>query len=92
VDRSFVEALPSNERSTAIITAIVRMAQALSLEVIAEGVETASQIDALRGLHCDLAQGFYFHRPLSPEGVSELLGAQRSPLTERAAPVTALKP
>jgi diguanylate cyclase (GGDEF)-like protein/PAS domain S-box-containing protein len=92
VDRSFVEALPSNDRSTAIITAIVRMAQALSLEVIAEGVETASQIDALRALHCDLAQGFYFHRPLPAEGVSELLAAQRPALAAGAAPVTALKP
>jgi diguanylate cyclase (GGDEF)-like protein/PAS domain S-box-containing protein len=78
VDRSFVEALGSDSRSTAITTAIVRMAQALSIDVIAEGVETASQVDALRGLRCELAQGFYFHRPLKAHAISELLGPRRS--------------
>jgi diguanylate cyclase (GGDEF)-like protein/PAS domain S-box-containing protein len=73
VDRSFVEALGSEERSTAITTAIVRMAQALSVEVIAEGVETERQLEALRSLQCELAQGFHFFRPLSAEAVTELL-------------------
>jgi diguanylate cyclase (GGDEF)-like protein/PAS domain S-box-containing protein len=85
VDRSFVEALGSDSRSTAITTAIVRMAQALSIEVIAEGVETASQVDALRGLGCELAQGFYFHRPLTAQAISELLAAGRSGRATRAA-------
>jgi diguanylate cyclase (GGDEF)-like protein/PAS domain S-box-containing protein len=74
VDRSFVGALGSNERTTAITTAIVRMAQALSIEVIAEGVEERRQVEALRALGCELAQGFYFHRPLTAEGLSRLLG------------------
>jgi diguanylate cyclase (GGDEF)-like protein/PAS domain S-box-containing protein len=73
VDRSFVEKLGSNQRSTAITTAIVRMAQALALEVIAEGVETAAQLRALRDLRCELGQGFLFHRALEAEAVSELL-------------------
>ncbi len=73
VDRSFVQALGLDERSTAITTAIVRMAQALSIEVTAEGVETERQLEALKELRCELAQGFYFHRPLSAQAVSELL-------------------
>jgi diguanylate cyclase (GGDEF)-like protein/PAS domain S-box-containing protein len=73
VDRSFVEKLGINQRSTAITTAIVRMAQALALEVIAEGVETPAQLRALRDLRCELAQGFLFHRPLPAEAISELL-------------------
>ena len=77
VDRSFVRTLGRNERSTAITTAIVRMAQALSLEVIAEGVETGEQLQALCALRCELAQGFYFHRPLSAAAVSEMLEAER---------------
>jgi diguanylate cyclase (GGDEF)-like protein/PAS domain S-box-containing protein len=84
VDRSFVEALGSDSRSTAITTAIVRMAQALSIDVIAEGVETASQVDALRGLRCELAQGFYFHRPLTAQAISELLSPRRSGRASRA--------
>jgi len=73
VDRSFVHALADNARSTAITTGIVRMAQALAIEVIAEGVETERQLAALRRLGCELAQGFYFHRPLPADGMSQLL-------------------
>jgi diguanylate cyclase (GGDEF)-like protein/PAS domain S-box-containing protein len=76
VDQSFVRALGTDERSTAITTAIVRMAQALSLEVIAEGIEAAHQLRALRVLRCELGQGYLFHRPLSAEAVSELLVAE----------------
>jgi diguanylate cyclase (GGDEF)-like protein/PAS domain S-box-containing protein len=73
VDRSFVRTLGEDQRSRAIITAIVRMAQALDIEVTAEGVETTMQLEALRALECQLAQGFHFHRPLPPEAVSRLL-------------------
>jgi EAL domain-containing protein (putative c-di-GMP-specific phosphodiesterase class I) len=75
VDRSFVEALGSDRRSTAITTAIVRMAQALSVDVIAEGVQTEHQLAALRDLQCELAQGFFLHQPLSAQAISELLAA-----------------
>ncbi len=77
VDRTFVAALGVNERSTAITTAVVRMAQALSLEVIAEGVETEDQASELREIGCELAQGFLFHRPADVEYVSSLLAAER---------------
>jgi diguanylate cyclase (GGDEF)-like protein/PAS domain S-box-containing protein len=73
VDQSFVRSLGTDERSTAITTAIVRMAQALSLEVIAEGVEAAHQLRALRALRCELGQGFLFHEALTAEAVVELL-------------------
>jgi diguanylate cyclase (GGDEF)-like protein/PAS domain S-box-containing protein len=78
VDGSFVRRLGSNVRSTAITTAIVKMAHALTLEVIAEGVETGRQINALVDLRCELAQGFYFHKPLAPETVSELLREEQA--------------
>jgi diguanylate cyclase (GGDEF)-like protein/PAS domain S-box-containing protein len=76
IDRSFVEALGANKRSTAITTAIVRMAQALSIEVIAEGIENERQVAALRGLRCELGQGFHFHKPLAARDVSALLARQ----------------
>ncbi|MHB1469535.1 MAG: sensor domain-containing protein, partial [Solirubrobacteraceae bacterium] len=76
IDRSFVESLGDDGRSTAITTAIVRMAQALSVEVIAEGVESPFQAETLRALRCDLAQGFHFHRPLAPEAISKLLDGE----------------
>jgi diguanylate cyclase (GGDEF)-like protein/PAS domain S-box-containing protein len=84
VDRSFVDTLGTSARSTAITTAIVRMAQALSIEVIAEGVENEDQLELVRGLGCELAQGFHLHRPLPPEQVSALIAAQREDRGQRA--------
>jgi diguanylate cyclase (GGDEF)-like protein/PAS domain S-box-containing protein len=75
VDRSFVQALISDPRSMAIATAIIGMANALSIEVVGEGVENLPQAQALRGLQCSLAQGFYFHRPLAPQAIGELLSS-----------------
>ncbi len=89
VDRSFVTALGSDERSTAIVSAIVNMAHALSVEVTAEGVETELQAGALRGLRCELAQGYHFHRPVTAAAVSKLLDGQRrarAPRTPRDPP------
>jgi len=76
VDRSFVDALGRDNRSGAITTAVVRMAHALSVQVTAEGVETEGQLRALRALDCELAQGFYFHRPLEVDEISKLLGIE----------------
>ena len=68
VDRSFVDGLGTERRDTAITEAIVAMSHALSLEVIAEGVETALQANELVRLGCDFAQGFYFSRPVPRRG------------------------
>jgi diguanylate cyclase (GGDEF)-like protein/PAS domain S-box-containing protein len=73
IDRSFVQRLGVSERSTAIVTAIVRMAEALSIEVTAEGAETERQIEQLQRLGCHRAQGFHFARSLTAAGIAELL-------------------
>jgi diguanylate cyclase (GGDEF)-like protein/PAS domain S-box-containing protein len=73
VDRSFVDGLGIESRDTAITEAIIAMSKALSLNVIAEGVETDRQADELRRLGCDLAQGFLFSPPLPADGVITLL-------------------
>jgi diguanylate cyclase (GGDEF)-like protein/PAS domain S-box-containing protein len=88
VDRSFVDELGSSARSTAITTAIVRMAQALSIEVVAEGVETQGQLDTVRDLGCELAQGFYFHRPLEASAISALLSVPAARPKHRPAGVS----
>jgi diguanylate cyclase (GGDEF)-like protein len=67
VDRSFVRGLGTDERATRLTASIVRMAKAMDLEVVAEGVETALQLEVLQTLGCDQAQGFLFDRPLAPE-------------------------
>jgi EAL domain-containing protein (putative c-di-GMP-specific phosphodiesterase class I) len=72
VDRSFVSALGSDP-SDQITAAIVAMAKALSLEVVAEGTETAEQVAELRRLGCDHAQGYLFSRPVPPAELLLLL-------------------
>jgi EAL domain-containing protein (putative c-di-GMP-specific phosphodiesterase class I) len=67
IDRSFVEGLGVERDSGAIVDALIAMAGALSLGVIAEGVETARQMEELRRLGCRRAQGFYFAPPLPAE-------------------------
>jgi diguanylate cyclase (GGDEF)-like protein/PAS domain S-box-containing protein len=73
IDRSFVDALGIEQEGTAIVEAIIGMARALSLDVIAEGVENEVQLSELRRLGCDYAQGHFFSRALPPEKVAGLL-------------------
>jgi EAL domain-containing protein (putative c-di-GMP-specific phosphodiesterase class I) len=73
VDRSFVDGLGTEPRDTAITETIIAMSKALSLQVVAEGVETELQAAELRKLGCDVAQGFWFSRPLEAGAVTELL-------------------
>jgi len=73
IDRSFVEALGVEQERTAIVEAIVGMARALSLDVIAEGVENDAQLSELVRLGCDYAQGHLFSRALPAEKITVLL-------------------
>jgi diguanylate cyclase (GGDEF)-like protein/PAS domain S-box-containing protein len=73
IDRSFVDALGIEQERTAIVEAIIGMARALSLEVIAEGVENEAQLAELRRLDCDYAQGHLFHAAMPAGDVSRLL-------------------
>jgi EAL domain-containing protein (putative c-di-GMP-specific phosphodiesterase class I) len=65
IDRSFISGLGNSSGDTAIVRAIITLAEALGLSVVAEGVETAEQRDQLREFGCEFAQGFLFARPLT---------------------------
>ncbi len=73
IDQSFVRGIPGDQDDSAIARAIIGMAQSLRLSVIAEGVETAAQMEFLRGAGCEEVQGYYFSRPLPPDEFAELL-------------------
>ena len=73
IDRSFVDGLGLEQERTAIVEAVIGMARALSLDAIAEGVESEEQLSELRRLGCDFAQGHLFSRPLAPDKVTALL-------------------
>jgi EAL domain-containing protein (putative c-di-GMP-specific phosphodiesterase class I) len=64
IDRSFVIKLGHEAEATAIVTAVVHLAEALDLKVIAEGVETVDQLDRLSGLGCEFGQGYLWSRPM----------------------------
>ncbi|MDE2366533.1 MAG: EAL domain-containing protein [Betaproteobacteria bacterium] len=73
IDRSFVMDITTNPADAAITTAIIDMAHSLDVRVVAEGVETAEQLDFLRERGCDEIQGYYFARPLPAAEISKLL-------------------
>ena len=73
IDRSFVSALPDDGDAGTIAWAIVRLGHTLDMAVLAEGVETLEQRDALRAFGCDQVQGYLFSRPVSAEAMTELL-------------------
>ena len=76
IDRSFVCNLSSSTNDQQIVSAIISMAHTLGLKVIAEGVETLEQATVLSELGCDMAQGFYFSRPIVFEAFKQLILAQ----------------
>lgn len=68
VDRAFVDGVASDPVDSAIVRAVIELASAMNITAIAEGVETAEQLECLRELGCTMAQGYYFSRPLpAPE-------------------------
>jgi diguanylate cyclase (GGDEF)-like protein/PAS domain S-box-containing protein len=79
IDRSFVAGLGGSNGHGAIVDAILRMAHALGLEVVAEGLETEEHLDALRRLGCALGQGYLFSRPVKAAAASALLETGRLP-------------
>ncbi|MBL4710989.1 MAG: EAL domain-containing protein [Gammaproteobacteria bacterium] len=73
IDRTFLQESHITKGDNTIINTIVAMAKGLDLNVIAEGVETQTQLDYLRKIECSEAQGFLFGKPLAPEIIAQLL-------------------
>lgn len=73
IDRSFVNQIGVAGENLEMISAIVSLAHHLHLTVTAEGIETPQQLNYLKTLGCELAQGFLLHKPASPEGIETLL-------------------
>ncbi|MBM0740974.1 EAL domain-containing protein [Phormidium sp. CLA17] len=73
IDRSFVMSLDGTEEKLGLVPIIVKIAQTMNMQVVAEGIETPEQLAQLRSLNCDFGQGYFFSRPLTAEKVVELI-------------------
>ena len=73
IDQSFVRDISTDPGDKAIVTAIINMASSLDLQTIAEGVETAQQLNFLRMHGCNEVQGYYFSKPLQAKQFEDLV-------------------
>ena len=78
VDIAFIRDVTTNPEDAAITRAIIHMAHSLKLAVVAEGVETAGQLEFLRDHHCDAMQGYYFSRPVPADEFEQMLRDEKS--------------
>lgn len=73
IDRSFINLMDQDEKSGAIVKTILMLGENLDIEVVAEGIETASQLEELRSLGCTTGQGYLFSRPIDRETAEQFL-------------------
>jgi EAL domain-containing protein (putative c-di-GMP-specific phosphodiesterase class I) len=76
VDRSFVSRIGGDDNGSEMVRAIVSLAHSLGMDVVAEGVETAGQLEQLRSLGCEHAQGFFFSKAVDAAAAGQLIASQ----------------
>jgi diguanylate cyclase (GGDEF)-like protein len=79
LDRSFIMRLDEGEAARLIVSALIQLAKGLSLDVVAEGVETSGQLEALKLMGCQAFQGYLFSRPCSKGAFIDMLGGRLGP-------------
>lgn len=79
IDREMVGNMEISNRGGAILGSVIRLARRLSINTIAEGVETQSQFEYLRGIGCDSIQGYYFSKPITVASFNALLDTEETP-------------
>ncbi len=72
IDKAFISGIPDDKDDLILVKTIISMAQSLNLEIVAEGVETLEQLEFLEAHACNIAQGYFFHRPLEHKQITQL--------------------
>ena len=78
IDRTFIQQMTEDDEIAAIVTAVVRLARSLSIDVIAEGVEKPAQVDLLRAMGCHIAQGHFYSAALEADAAVALFPRARA--------------
>lgn len=78
IDRSFINAVPGDHESEALVSTIIFLAHKLSLRVVAEGVEDKTQMQFLMDLDCEEMQGYYFSKPVNATEINQILATGKS--------------
>ncbi len=87
IERSFVEDLTSSAPARAIVDGVLEIGRAMGLSVVAVGVETGEQLEALRELGCNAGQGLHFLGPVPPATLMELFALSNQPMADGEAPL-----
>lgn len=75
IDKEFLKDFETDSEEKVVIPSVIAMAKKLNLEVVCEGVETVEQVEFLRSIDCDFAQGYYYAKPIPQQEFDEMLGA-----------------
>jgi PAS domain S-box-containing protein len=78
IDRAFISNMDNDPENREMVRAIIMLAHNLGLKVVAEGTETEEQINLLKQLNCEMAQGYFFSRPADDQAMLRLLASSRS--------------
>jgi diguanylate cyclase (GGDEF)-like protein len=92
IDRGFTDRILTDDRSAVIVASTIEMAHRLNLKVVAEGVETADQLDWLTAHQCDLIQGYHVSRPLAAQALLTWLSEQQAASLAKVSAVSAPMP
>ncbi|MDJ1174850.1 EAL domain-containing response regulator [Roseofilum capinflatum] len=86
IDRCFIKRIETNIKQKSLVSAIIKMAQALDMKVVAEGVETVDEIKFLQNQSCEFMQGYYFSKPLGKEDFEEQILKPKKQLPKMIVP------
>ena len=78
IDMSFVRSMEKHEKNKRMVELIIDIAKFLKVPCVAEGVETESQLSALRKMGCDVIQGYFFSKPVAPEDFAKFIEKEKS--------------